>query len=189
MATSQYSGCNLSACKLPAGCPYGQCTGCAMDPGAGQAELVEAALDPCCILRGVRVLVVEDVPALALRLALVLRQAGCIVRTAPDGQAALEMCNDGWFFDILVSDVDMPRMSGLALLMVLRRERPWLPVVLVTSEPDRIDVQSALLAEGPSFVLPKAVPARQLLALLVGLMCRRFRSLNNPLLRLERPIR
>jgi CheY-like chemotaxis protein len=51
----------------------------------------------------------------------------------PDGQAALEAALadiDG--FDILLTDLRMPRLDGTSLLLALRARRPGLPVVVMS---------------------------------------------------------
>lgn len=51
-----------------------------------------------------------------------------------DGQAALEALA-AWPFDVIVSDINMPGMSGLQLLKALREKKPDVPVVLITGAP------------------------------------------------------
>lgn len=51
-----------------------------------------------------------------------------------DGQAALEALS-AWPFDVIVSDINMPGMSGLQLLKALREKKPDVPVILITGAP------------------------------------------------------
>jgi len=66
------------------------------------------------------VLVADDNPLLVSVLAEIFRESGYSVRTAPDGFVALAMIRDR-VPDILISDLNMPRMSGFELLSIVRR--------------------------------------------------------------------
>ncbi|WP_254452709.1 response regulator [Roseicella sp. DB1501] len=82
-----------------------------------------------------RVLMAEDEVLAAEVLAEGLSEAGFTVLTAPDGQAALELAAAGAAFDLLLTDLRMPRMDGRELIARLRSERPDLPVVVMTGFP------------------------------------------------------
>ena len=82
-----------------------------------------------------RILLAEDEPALAHVYARALTAAGFQVEHEPDGARALErvLARD---FDVVVSDVGMPEMDGIALLREIRQQRPEIPVVLLTARLD-----------------------------------------------------
>src|SRR5690348_15523178 len=71
-----------------------------------------------------------------------LRGAGYRVTTCGDGAAAVELLLADTF-DVVVSDIDMPRLGGIALLQLLRERDIDVPVILVTGDPT---VDSAILA-------------------------------------------
>jgi CheY-like chemotaxis protein len=80
-----------------------------------------------------RVLVAEDEAMLALSIADVLEEAGYEVELAGDGAIALARARSmGCALVVLVTDLNMPVMSGEALIQALRRERPSLPIIVVT---------------------------------------------------------
>ena len=79
-----------------------------------------------------RLLVADDEEPQRLMLASLLGRAGFEVDAAPDGRAALELMRNG-SHDLLLTDQRMPRMDGLELLERVRKERPDLPVVLMTA--------------------------------------------------------
>lgn len=81
---------------------------------------------------GRRVLVVDDEPGIRLGLAEVLGRAGHQVEVAADGQAALERAAGGGF-DLVITDLKLPGIDGLALLRELGRRAPRTPVVLITA--------------------------------------------------------
>jgi len=81
-----------------------------------------------------KVLVVEDSVTSRLLLKHILESAGYAVDTAVDGLDALSRLGTGRF-DVVVSDVEMPNMDGLALTASIRATPATaeLPVILVTS--------------------------------------------------------
>jgi EAL domain-containing protein (putative c-di-GMP-specific phosphodiesterase class I) len=80
------------------------------------------------------VLLVEDDPSLLRAYARVLAQAGFSVVKSPSGRdAAAAMTNTR--FDAVVSDINMPEMSGIQLLRWVRERDLDLPVVLITGDP------------------------------------------------------
>jgi len=81
------------------------------------------------------VLVVEDEPTLARVYTRALVAAGFEVDHAPDGAAGLERLLAGNYAAV-VSDVCMPRLSGLDLLERVQQLAPGLPVVLMTAQLD-----------------------------------------------------
>ena len=82
---------------------------------------------------GVRVLVAEDEALIALSLADLLEAEGHEVVLAPDGADALDAARRlGGALDVLVTDLNMPRLGGEDLIRAVRAERPGLPVVVVT---------------------------------------------------------
>jgi DNA-binding response OmpR family regulator len=82
-----------------------------------------------------RVLLVEDERVLARIYSRGLVAAGFVVDLAADGAEGFERLLAG-SYDVVVSDVRMPRMDGLDLLQQVRRLRPNVPVVLVTGQLD-----------------------------------------------------
>jgi EAL domain-containing protein (putative c-di-GMP-specific phosphodiesterase class I) len=81
-----------------------------------------------------RVLVVDDDPDVRSILVRVLQLAGHQVEGACDGQAALDLLKSQ-SFDIVLSDIRMPELDGVALLKAVRQLDPDVPVILMTGEP------------------------------------------------------
>jgi len=80
------------------------------------------------------IMVAEDDEGIRLVLARVLERHGYTVRTARDGAAALEMLRSWPECDLLITDLVMPRMSGVDLYRALRDEGMDLPVLLTSGE-------------------------------------------------------
>ncbi len=80
------------------------------------------------------ILLVEDDEAVRAFVARALKQDGHSVQTAEDGAAALDLINvEDFRADLLLSDIQMPVMDGIALALNVARERPDLPIVLMTA--------------------------------------------------------
>jgi DNA-binding NtrC family response regulator len=90
-----------------------------------------------------RVLLVDDEPELRRLLRRTLVRAGFEVVEAVDGRAALEAVRVA-YFDVVISDIRMPRMGGLELMERLQLEEPGMPVVLISGSTELSNRQSAL---------------------------------------------
>jgi CheY-like chemotaxis protein len=86
-----------------------------------------------------RLLVVDDEPAVRQSLAALLRQSGHQVHVAPDGEAALALAMQATF-DAVLTDLSMPGLSGAGLAKAIKTRFPRLPVVLLTGWIDEHDI-------------------------------------------------
>jgi CheY-like chemotaxis protein len=82
-----------------------------------------------------RILIVEDDPLTRKHLGVFLREEGYEVNEAKDGAEALDLLNE-LRFDLVLSDVRMPRVDGIAVVSHLRSISPQTPSVLMTAYPD-----------------------------------------------------
>lgn len=88
--------------------------------------------EPDARLEGLRILVADDDSGISRTLQEMLEADGCIVETAENGEQALEAL-DKSEFDLLLSDVVMPRMDGHELYQRVRESYPDLPVLMMTA--------------------------------------------------------
>jgi CheY-like chemotaxis protein len=65
-------------------------------------------------------------------LAASLEEYGYTVLVAEDGAAALRLLGSGAVINVLVTDLSMPGIDGLAVIRQAQRDRPGLPAVLLT---------------------------------------------------------
>ncbi len=80
-----------------------------------------------------RILVVDDQEMMRDSLAATLVREGHEVIAAGDGAAAVARLQSPARFDLVISDLKMPKMTGLELLAEVKRLRPDLPMVLMTA--------------------------------------------------------
>ena len=85
-----------------------------------------------------RILIAEDEEALCAMCARALSGVGHEVRTASDGSGALDLLKrDGGRFDLLLTDIRMPMMDGIALALAVARDYPDLTILLMTGYADQ----------------------------------------------------
>jgi len=89
---------------------------------------------PAVTARLGKVLVVEDDPTLRLAYARFLESAGWEVATASDGLAGSALVQPD-AFDVIVSDISMPRMGGIDFIRAIRQKDQDIPVIFMTGEP------------------------------------------------------
>jgi EAL domain-containing protein (putative c-di-GMP-specific phosphodiesterase class I)/CheY-like chemotaxis protein len=122
------------------------------DQGARVGKLVVAGAE------GTRgdILVVDDEPTLLRGISRVLSEKGYNVVCERNGAAALTTfrAND---FDVIVTDIAMPEMDGIALLQQLREHDADVPVVLITGEP-AVSTAVKALEYGAFHYLTKPIP-------------------------------
>ena len=82
---------------------------------------------------GERILLVDDEPVIARVVSEQLRRIGYVVTPVSDPEEALELvAEDPEDFDLLLTDLQMPRMDGVELAARVAQIRPNLPIVLST---------------------------------------------------------
>jgi CheY-like chemotaxis protein len=79
-----------------------------------------------------RVLLVDDEPLVRRSISGYLVAAGYVVRVAVDGLDAIGQLRAG-LPDLIISDLKMPRMSGIELLDVVRKRFPQIPVIVISA--------------------------------------------------------
>jgi len=109
-----------------------------------------------------RVLVVDDDPALAEMLTIVLRGEGFDTAVVRDGARAVEVFRD-LHPDLILLDLMLPGMSGMDVCKEIRVES-GVPIIMLTARTDTVDVVLGLEAGADDYVMkpfkPKELTAR-----------------------------
>jgi DNA-binding response OmpR family regulator len=115
----------------------------------------------------VRILVVDDEPAILAAVRVVLEAAGFEVSEAPDGLAALRLCRTQ-SVDLVLCDVFMPNQDGLETISVLRQQNPSVKIVAMSGGGSVWTGGLLATAQelGASAVLQKPFTGKQLLAVI-----------------------
>jgi two-component system phosphate regulon response regulator PhoB len=118
---------------------------------------------PTPLSRPRRILVVDDEAFILTTIAHKLRQRGYEVVTAADGQEALSLAREA-AFDLVVSDYQMPLLSGFDLCVRLRDEGATarVPVIMLTARGHRLG-PAQLAQTNIKFLLPKPFSAKDLI--------------------------
>ena len=82
-----------------------------------------------------RILVVDDEPMVQLLLSQALEDEGHTVILASNGADALEQLEAG-DYDLLFTDIHMPRLSGIDLVRAVRQTNTRIPIIVMDSYPD-----------------------------------------------------
>jgi two-component system chemotaxis response regulator CheY len=102
----------------------------------------------------IKILVVDDQETMRKVISHILSQLGFTnVKTAVDGRVAFRMLVQG-DFDFVISDWNMPNMTGIQLLKAIRltEKIKKMPVLLVTAENEKKQVMEAVKAGVNSFI-------------------------------------
>jgi PAS domain S-box-containing protein len=111
------------------------------------------------------VLIAEDEESNYIFLRVLLRSLNIEVLHARDGHEAIILCSAHPEIDLVLMDINMPRMNGLEATIAIKQTRPNLPVIAITAfaMPDDRD---KFLAEGCDGYLEKPVKNDKLIAIL-----------------------
>ena len=106
-----------------------------------------------------RILLVDDSKIVLSLHTYILENAGYEVKCAPNGFAALEFLFSE-FFDLVITDVNMPKMDGYALIERIREEEEFssLPIVIISTEEEAKDKQKGFDAGANIYIVKPAKP-------------------------------
>lgn len=133
--------------------------------GAGQAQPISSQKS------GRRILIVEDDVPLASFLTSELESARFAVDMVHDGEAALSTLQDDKRYDLLILDLNLPKMDGISLLQRVKPAQPRLPMLVLTAR-SRVEDKVNALQNGADDCLAKPFSFSELLARVNALLRR-----------------
>lgn len=152
------------------------CAGASVERAlAAEAKPAQDSEAPAAHAQSLRVLVVDDEALVRTSLADDLATLGWTVVTAATGAEALAHIDQTEVLDLLVTDLAMPGMDGLALIRAARGRKPRLPALLLTGHAGDAHAQLLGLAEadGPFAMLRKPAHAEAMWAAYETLVAQR----------------
>ncbi|MBN1524091.1 MAG: response regulator [Spirochaetales bacterium] len=102
-----------------------------------------------------RALIVDDSDASRDSLSFALKQKGFEVTQAVDGEDGMIQCTASDGFDLIITDINMPRLTGLEMVKKIRTlsKFKFTPIIVLSSEEDVIKDS---IAAGASAWIPKS---------------------------------
>jgi two-component system chemotaxis sensor kinase CheA len=131
----------------------------------------EASTDGLFVPKTGKILVVEDSITSRTLLKNILETAGYQVTTAVDGTDAFTKARTG-DFDIVVSDVDMPKLNGFELTAKIRSDKKLseIPVVLITALESREDRERGIEVGADAYIIKSSFDQTNLLEIIKKLI-------------------
>ena len=134
-----------------------------MSSGANWRQpLIEPLIDSAMILTGSRILVIDDDVPLGKFLIRELKRRHFSVEVRHDGQAGCDLLRES-IFDIVILDLNMPKMDGMAVIGQVRLSHPKLPILVLTAR-NRTEDLVSVLERGADDCLIKPFSFLELLA-------------------------
>ena len=114
---------------------------------------------------GVKILLVEDSEKYLTEMKGILEDQDYEVITATDGLKGLEALKDNTDLSLIISDLNMPNLDGLAMCEKIRTDKiPSPPIMMVTTE-GSLELKNRGKSVGVRYWLIKPVPGKMLLSM------------------------
>jgi len=108
------------------------------------------------------ILIVDDSKTVRNLVAFIMKKEGFRVTTAEDGLDGLEKLYAGDTVDLIVSDVNMPRMDGFTFIKNLREQDAYrdIPIIVLSTEGQDKDIQTGLTLGANLYMVKPAQPEK-----------------------------
>ncbi|BCS86919.1 response regulator [Pseudodesulfovibrio sediminis] len=108
------------------------------------------------------ILIVDDSKTVRNLVAFIMKKEGFKVTTAEDGLDGLEKLYSLNQVDLIVSDVNMPRMDGLTFIKNVREQGAYrdIPIVVLSTEGQDKDIQTGLTVGANLYMVKPAQPEK-----------------------------
>ncbi len=110
-----------------------------------------------------RILIAEDEEGVSSVLKIILTAKGHEVTVSPDGRHALETLQNGEGFDLLVTDIMMPEMSGCELIKSMQEQQGLadMPIIILSGYMGAVEMAD-LFGSGVKVCIPKPINMKDL---------------------------
>ncbi len=108
------------------------------------------------------VLIVDDAKTVRNLVAFIMRREGFRVTTAEDGLDGLEKLYSHPDVDLIICDVNMPRMDGFTYIKTVREQEVYrdLPIIVLSTEGQEQDIQEGLSLGANLYLVKPAQPEK-----------------------------
>ena len=106
------------------------------------------------------ILIVDDSKTVRNLVAFIMKKEGFTVTTAEDGLDGLEKLYAAEKVDLIISDVNMPRMDGFTFIRTVREQEAYrdLPIVVLSTEGQEKDIQLGMSLGANLYMVKPAQP-------------------------------
>jgi two-component system chemotaxis response regulator CheY len=108
------------------------------------------------------ILIVDDSKTVRNLVAFIMKKEGFKVLTAEDGLDGLEKLYSSESVDLIVSDINMPRMDGFTFIKTVREQEAYrdIPIVVLSTEGQEKDIQAGLSIGANMYMVKPAQPEK-----------------------------
>ncbi len=108
------------------------------------------------------ILIVDDSKTVRNLVAFIMKKEGFRVTTAEDGLDGLEKLYAADQVDLIVSDVNMPRMDGFTFIKNVREQEAYrdTPIIVLSTEGQEKDIQTGLTLGANLYMVKPAQPEK-----------------------------
>ena len=110
------------------------------------------------------IMIVDDSKTIRNLLAFVVKSEGFKVTTAEDGLDGLEKLYNIGQVDLIISDVNMPRMDGFTFIKTLREQDAYkdVPIIVLSTEGKEQDISTGMSLGANLYMVKPAEPAKMI---------------------------
>ncbi|GAB6125264.1 MAG TPA: response regulator [Humidesulfovibrio sp.] len=108
------------------------------------------------------ILIVDDSKTVRNLVAFIMKKEGFKVTTAEDGLDGLEKLYAAEQVDLIVSDVNMPRMDGFTFIKNVREQEAYrdIPIIVLSTEGQDKDIETGLTLGANLYMVKPAQPEK-----------------------------
>lgn len=108
------------------------------------------------------ILIVDDSKTVRNLVAFIMKKEGFKVTTAEDGLDGLEKLYASDTLDLIISDVNMPRMDGFTFIKTVREQEAYkdIPIIVLSTEGQEKDIQTGLNLGANLYMVKPAQPEK-----------------------------
>ena len=106
------------------------------------------------------ILIVDDSKTIRNLISFVLKKEGFKVTTAEDGLDGLEKLYSSDSIDMIISDINMPRMDGYTFMKTVREQEAYnaVPIIVLSTEGNETDIKQAMELGANKYIIKPVKP-------------------------------
>lgn len=110
------------------------------------------------------ILIVDDSKTVRNLVAFIMKKEGFRITVAEDGMDGLEKLYGAGKVDLIISDINMPRMDGYTFIKTVREQDAYrdMPIIVLSTEGQEKDIQAGLNLGANMYMVKPAQPEKML---------------------------